>query len=242
MKKITTLALILGFGLTQINAQGNEIRTLFKGNTEIRVGGYGGFEMKSTQLDKNFTGLLLGMRGGMVVNDQFLIGAAGYGLLPTKKVNYPNFGHNTEENHFLTGGYGGLFFEYIHHSDRMIHLTANTLIGCGGITLARGWGNNNPNFDNTFKHPSSFVFVIEPGIALDVNVTKMFRMSLGISYRYTPNFNLQYEGKDIVSSTAFNGLAVGLTFKFGSFSGRPYREVKEKHTPVINVPTPTIVR
>jgi hypothetical protein len=242
MKKISTFVLILGLGLTQINAQDNEIRTLFKGNTEVRIGGYGGFEMKSTQLDRNFSGLLLGMRGGMIVNDNFLIGAAGYGLLPTKKVNYPTFGHETENNLYLTGGYGGLFFEYIHHSDRMFHLTANTLIGCGGVSLTRGWNNNNNIFDNTLKHPSSFVFVIEPGVALDVNVTKMFRMSLGISYRYAPNFNLQYEGKDILPSTAFNGLSVGLTFKFGSFSGRPYREVKEKHTPVIHVPTPVIVR
>jgi hypothetical protein len=223
------------------NAQDNEIRTLFDGNKEIRIGGYGGFEMKSSQLDKSFSGLLLGMRGGMIVNDKFLIGAAGYGLLPTKKVNYPIFGHETENNLYLTGGYGGLFFEYIHLSDRMFHLTANTLIGCGGVTLTKGWEKND-YFDNTLKHPSSFVFVIEPGVALDVNVTKMFRMSLGVSYRYTPNFNLQHEGKNILPSAAFNGFSVGLTFKFGSFSGRPYHEVKEKHTPVINVPVPVIVR
>jgi hypothetical protein len=226
-----------------MNAQEEkEVQTLFKGNNEIHISGYGAIDVKSSQLDGGFAGVLLGARGGMTINNTFLIGAAGYGLVPTKKVDCPVFGHETENNLYLTGGYGGLFFEYIHNSDKLFHFTANTLIGLGGISLANAWGTPNINTDNTFKHPSSFVFVLEPGVALDVNVSKHFRMSLGVSYRYSPNFSLQHQGKDIMSSTAFNGFTVGLTCKFGSFSGRPYREVKEKHTPQINVPAPVIIR
>jgi hypothetical protein len=95
----------------------------------------------------------------------------------------------------------------------------------------RGGGNSTVN---TFNHPSSFVAVFEPGVAMELNVTKAFRMPLGVGYRYSPNFKLQYQGSNIVPATAFNGIYCNLTFKFGNFSGifKP---------PVVNVPAPVVV-
>jgi hypothetical protein len=184
-------------------------------------------------------GFLLGARGGIILNNAFLVGLGGNGLLPTNKVDCPILGHD-KEKHYLTGGYGGLFFEYINSTNSAVHFTANMLVGLGGVTYTRR-GDNNVHVDNdgnttvnTFNHPRSFVAVFEPGVAMDLNVTKAFRMSLGVSYRYSPNFKLQYEGGNIVPKTAFNGFSVNLTFKFGNFSGT-YKP------PVVNVPAPVIV-
>ena len=102
----------------------------------------------------------------------------------------------------------------------MLHFTINSFIGMGGVTYTRGVDDENYSLDDwkKFKHPSCFVFVFEPGVSMELNVFKAFRMALGVSYRYLPNFELQHEGKNIVSKDAFNGVSVNLAFKFGQFA------------------------
>jgi len=228
-KAVVKLALTLSlvFSSLCLNAQEEGIQTLFSGNKDIRVGSYAGIEIKGSQLDGGFNGLFMGGRGGMTLNNVFTIGGAGYGMIPTKKLDCPIVGHENEKNNYLTGGYGGLFLEFISSPNKLVHFTANTLIGAGGITYVRAYESNNVEIDETVKHPASFVFVIEPGIAMEMNLTEFLRMSLGVSYRYSPNFKLQYDNKDILSSTAFNGLSLNLTFKFGNFSGNLSRKLQQ---------------
>ena len=216
-----------------LNAQNEEISTLFGGDNEIRTGGYGAFEIKLSQLNSEFGALLLGGRGGVIINNVFSIGAAGYGLVPTKKINCPIIGHENEKNNFWTGGYGGLFFEYINSSNSLVHFTINTLIGAGGITYI-SHTNINKYFDD---HPSSVVFVLEPGVTLELNVFKIFRLGLGVSYRYSPNFEFKFaEGvKSNIPNTAFNGLAANLAFKFGNFTGHTHKERVKKVKEVFGI-------
>jgi hypothetical protein len=229
MHKFTIAKLILAFTFLPLclNAQDERVSTLFGGDNEIRTSGYGAFEIKLSQLDGSFSGFLLGGRGGIIINNVFSVGGAGYALMPTKKIDCPIPGHEKEKNNFWTGGYGGLFFEYINSSNNLIHFTANTLIAAGAI----GYANHNnylDSFNNYQRHPASFVVVLEPGVTVELNVAKIFRMGLGVSYRYSPNFELKYKDtddlgkdieKDIVSNTAFNGITANLIFKFGNFSG-----------------------
>ena len=197
-----------------LNAQEEKVSTLFGGSDEdIRLGWYGAFEVKFSQLNGGFGGLLVGGRGGVVINNVFSFGGAGYGLTPTKKIDCTIPNHDNEKNSFWTGGYGGLFFEYINSSNSLVHFTANTLIAAGAVTYLNHndfWDNSSYNRD----HPSSFIVVIEPGIGVELNVIKIFRLNLGVSYRYSPNFEFKYNGKEIVPNTAFNGLSVNLAFKF----------------------------
>jgi hypothetical protein len=53
---------------------------------------------------------------------------------------------------------------------------------------------------------------------MELNVSSLFRMALGISYRYAPNFKLRYNEDD--NKNAFNGFSVNLGFKFGDFLGQ----------------------
>ena len=246
MNRLSVILLVVfAFLPLFLNAQEDEeMKTLFGGDREVRFGGYAALEIKGSQLDDVFHGFLLGARGGLIFQNKYLLGVAGYGIIPTKKVKCPIPSH---DNHQLTGGYGGLLFEYLHQPNRLLHFTTNMFVGAGSVTYKDNIGNadtNNPN-----SHKGSFVFVLEPAVAMDLNISASLRMSLGVSYRYSPNFKLQYEGKDIVPNTAFNGFSVNLTFKFGNFRSqytaselnRMYAPPPVVVPPVV-VPQPVIVR
>ena len=235
LKLVIAIFTLLPFCLiAQPEEHAEEMSTLFGGDKEIKTGGYGAFEIKLSQLDGDLNGLILGGRGGIIINRTFSIGGAGYGLLPTKKIKCPIPGHEYERNNFWTGGYGGLFFEYINSSKKLLHFTANTLIGCGGITYI-SHSSDFSNFNSIRSHPTSVSWVFEPGIGVELNVFKIFRMYLGASYRYAPGFELKYDEKDIVPTTAFNGLSINLAFKFGNFTGHTHKERKKKIKDIFGV-------
>jgi hypothetical protein len=205
-----------------LNAQNKKVSTLLSNKKEHNIGAYCALETKFSQMD-NRLGLFLGGRLGAVINSKFSVGAAGYSLLPTAKISFdcPIPNHETEKNDYWSSGYGGVFFEFINSSNKLLHFTANTLIGCGRVT----YKNINSFFSSeknyyadklTFEHPSSFVFILEPGVAMDLNMTNYFKISFGVSYRYAPNFKLKYE-KELVPSTFFNGFVANLAFKFAEF-------------------------
>jgi len=206
-----------------VNAQNESVTTLFKGNKKINIGYYAALESKFSKMDDGL-GLHLGGKIGVILNKRFSIGGAGYGLLPTAKTSFdcPIPGHEIEKNNnYWSGGYGGLFFEYINSSDKLLYFTANTLIGGGRITYKNinsfFTDNNNYFIDKrNSEHPSSVIFILEPGVAVNLNMTKSFIMSLGVSYRYVPNFKLMYE-EELVPKTFFNGLSANLVFKFVGF-------------------------
>ena len=221
VNKLKILLLVFILFPFSVNAQNEEISTLFSGNKKHSISGYGALETKFTQMDKSL-GLLFGAKACAIFNSSFSIGLAGYGLLPTAKTAFdcPIPGHEIEKNNnYWSGGYGGLFLEYISASNRLLHLTANALIGCGRITYknVNSFFNSNYFLDKrNFEHPSSIIFVLEPGVAIDLNMTKYSRLSFGVSYRYVPNFKLKYED-ELVPDTFFNGFSANLVFKFGEF-------------------------
>ena len=190
----------------------NDIETLFGGDN--RAGVYGAFETKFSQIDKGL-GLFLGGRAGMIFNSTISVGAAGYGLIPTSKIDIDCLvlEHKNLKNSYLEGFYGGLLLEYINSSNKLLHFTANTLVGFVGVKLCHDDDFDRDNFD----HRHNFSFVIEPEVAAELNVSKYFRIALGISYRYSPNFKLSYGGETLVPTTYFNGLSANLTFKVGGF-------------------------
>lgn len=75
-------------------------------------------EVKFSAIDGRFANFV-GLRGGVLLNDRFLIGAGGYGLT---NMGYPGM------------GYGGLVLEYSIQPDNLIHLSVGGLVGAGGVT------------------------------------------------------------------------------------------------------------
>jgi hypothetical protein len=156
-------------------------------------------------------GLLVGGRGGWIINSSFSIGGGGYGLVTSPKINdYPTF--YDDSSAYLRVGWGGLFLEYINSSNKLIHFTVNALVGAGGASYTRSF-HDGMNWDNSgWVYESTLFLVVEPGATVDLNVAKFFRISLGASYRFVSGVELsRTANKDL------SGPSANLAFKFGKF-------------------------
>lgn len=195
MKKIFFLLIIVF--TCKISAQE---QTLLSGT--ITHGGFGGPEVKFTQFDQNFA-VLVGGKGGWIINHQIIIGGGGYGLVNKIDAKVSING----EVPLLNFGYGGLILEYVQDWDKLFHYTFSALIGGGGISYRH---RDNSNTGNNFM--SNNFFVVEPAANGEANIASFFRINLGVSYRWLSNVDLNGFNSD-----KLGGLTANLTFKFGSF-------------------------
>ncbi len=85
------------------------------GTGSIENGGYGAVVTKFTSVNGHF-GLLIGGRGGWIINHSFALGAAVYGLANDVRANTPG----PDGPHYLDLGYGGLDLEYIYRSNDVV--------------------------------------------------------------------------------------------------------------------------
>lgn len=192
MKQCITLIVLV---LLSIPGMGQQ-KTLVSG--DIDHGGYGGPELKLTALNGE-SELLVGGRGGWIIDHTFVIGGGGYGLTTEIPMS---------DSTLLNFGYGGLDLEFIVKSDELIHFTVGTLIGAGGTGLRNRILDE--NFTEEFE--TDPFFVLEPRITAELNVTDFFRIGIGVSYRYisgVDKFNL--------SESELSGISGIFVCKFGAF-------------------------
>ncbi len=162
-------------------------------------GGFGGPVVKITPL-RGKTGVLVGGRGGWIINHTFIIGGGGYGLV--SDIEAATTGPSGEP--FLNFGYGGVELEYIHEWDRLVHLSFGLLVGGGSVGCRHGNGSNT-------GEERSF-FTMEPWINGNLNVTDFFQISAGVSYRWVTGSHTPY-----ASDNELSGVAGILLLRFGSF-------------------------
>ncbi len=177
-------------------------QTLFAG--KIEHGGYGGPVVKFTTVNDKF-GVLVGGRGGWIIDHTLVIGGGGYGLVNEVEANTvePQIGK------YLEFGYGGFEIEWVVNSDKLVHFSIHTLIGGGGVQYRSESG------DIAFqdRYNDEF-FVLEPGATLDINVTTWVRFSVGATYRYING--IESDSK-LTSNTDLNGLSAMVMLRFGKF-------------------------
>ena len=166
---------------------------------KIESGGFGGPVLKVGQV-KGETALLVGGRGGWIINHTFVLGGGGYGLVNDIKMK--DVGGTS---YYLAYGYGGLELEYISDSDELIHYTIHALIGGGSLNL------RTKSFDMGNSDTDTF-FILEPGANVDLNITSFFRLGIGVSYRYVSGVSFES-----LTNSDIAGPAGVLTFKFGTF-------------------------
>lgn len=195
MKTTSTILLLC---LVALPAFAQE-ETLIAGNVEH--GGFGGPVVKIGSFNGD-AGVLVGGRGGWIINHSFIIGGGGYGL--ANNVKAKTFGPLGER--YLNFGYGGLELEYVSASDRLIHFSFMTLIGGGGVS----WRDENSSMNH--GSDSDAFFIAEPAVNVTLNVTTYFRISGGISYRYISGV----ESKASTNSD-LSGPSGVLTLRFGKF-------------------------
>lgn len=166
----------------------------------IMSGGFGGPVVKFTQINGEF-GVLLGARGGWIMNHTFIIGAGGYGLVSEFDTKSVFKGELLQ----LMMGYGGLELEYVNSSNRLVHFSVYLLLGAGGLTYKELNDWISPKVTDEF-------WIAEPAINVELNISSFFRISTGVGYRFVTGVDLgNFKNSDIA------GVSGILTFKFGRF-------------------------
>lgn len=206
---------ILFLGLAYLASVGQEtyendqIRTVFSRNKSN--GGYGAFTMSYSNIG-GYDALVTGGRGAFIFDHVLAIGFGGYGF-----VNNLNYDYYYEQpgvtDKSLAGGYGGLFIEPIIGAKSPVHVSFPILIGGGGVSLVDlynedFWGHPYPGYE--YDYDAYFVF--EPGVELEFNLARFFRLAAAVSYRHTSKIQILNIDED-----ALKGFNFGLTFKFGKF-------------------------
>ena len=181
------------------------------GNGEVTHGGFGAPVVKYTEI-KGEPGLLVGGRGGWIINHTFVIGGGGYGLVNDIEANNYLTYAPWENKPFLNFGYGGLELEYISQSNNLMHFSVYTLVGAGGVSYRNSLWDNNEDGWNNWSSPSDAFFVFEPAANAELNVIDFFRINAGVSYRFISGVNF-----DNLKTSDLGGLSAVLTLKFGKF-------------------------
>jgi hypothetical protein len=200
-----------------------KMNTLFGGSGELHHGGYGGPFVKVGELEGQ-TAVMMGGKGGWLINHTITLGIAGCGMVNAPTQKYIN-ADNEEVEASLRFGYGGFYLEYINNPASVVHINANVLFGWGGIIFDEegDWGgfnntdNNNDDFEK--KNPNVSYFVIEPSIGVEMNVTSFFRIGLDASYRFGNKIgsNALFRDNPVIKDYKIDGFSGSLVFKFGAF-------------------------
>lgn len=159
--------------------------------------------IKGTQLKQEWV-TVIGGRAGFLLNRKLAFGGVGCGYLMTKNIVGNDGAGNPNANLSLKMGAGGIFFEYIHNMEAPIHFSIPINFTIGTMEVI------DPQSGNRVE--SSPVNMIEPGINIDFNISRIFILSLSGSYRMAKINTLQnLDDKDL------SGFVIGLTGRFGSF-------------------------
>jgi hypothetical protein len=184
MKRLLLPALLLALATPGLAQE----RTLI--GSGIESGGFGAVTVKFSEFADDFA-VFAGARGGWIINHSFVLGAGGYGL--TNDIDMGLTG--TRDVEF---GYGGLELEYIHNWNKLAHFTVYLLIGGGGLSGP--------------AVTEEAVFVLEPALNGELNVTDYFRLHAGAGYRFVTGVDTPgLEGSDL------SAVCGQITLKFGAF-------------------------
>jgi hypothetical protein len=183
--------------------------TLLGGGFES--GGYGAPVMKFTSVKGDFA-FMMGGYGGWLINHSFMIGGGGYGLVTTHRPDQTArsmFG--IPEADRMEFGYGGGVLEFIFHPMSVVHSSVSLLVGAGEVSYTR---QDEDGFDiwSGYTKQRDRVFVLEPSVNIELNVTTFFRVNAGGSYRYVSGVSMYgLKNKDL------SGPSVNIALKFGAF-------------------------
>ena len=119
---------------------------------------------------------------------------------------------------FALGGYGGMFIEMIFFSNTVVHVTFPTSAGAGWLGYNEDWENPQPptppgpDGTNSSLIDEDIFWYVEPGVNLELNISRNFRMDFGMSRRFTEDLELVN-----TSAKAFEKNNFYVTLKVGGF-------------------------
>jgi len=174
---------------------------------EDTVGGFGGPVAKLTRVNGQ-SAIMLGARGGWIFDHSFVIGGGIYTLI--SEVDAQENILPAESPLDIDFSYFGLEAEYVFQNSSLVHYNFYMFIGAGAVRLLKDMGSFSK--DNTQVEETDLVFVLEPAVNAELNVTEWCRVMIGVSYCITTGVTqVSLRNRD------FTGLTASLTVKFGSF-------------------------
>jgi hypothetical protein len=213
MKKAAILsALIILFCISAFSQdpefeyyKSREIKTLLGRNRQ--GGGYCAFTSGYSVIDDKHA-VLFGGRFGWLASH-----AIGIGLGATGFINEFHYEPSLDKDVFLAGGYGGLYVEPIVFPRSPIHVSFPVLLGAGGISYV----SKESDMNNNLIQDSEAFLLIEPAAELELNLTRFFRLSMGVSYRFPTSFDVGLTGTPKASAESIKGMSYIVSMKFGKF-------------------------
>jgi len=203
-------------------AENNNSPSILLNIKEAKFSGYGAPYVRYSRIGEAH-GCLAGVRGGVIINDNFVFGFGGMGLAtPTDR--------DKISGEYYTGllshagfGYGGFLTEYYFNPKDLIVVSAGTLIGGGALVFydQRYKDYDDDDYYNDHRHyndddgdieKGDSFFVVEPELNVFVNITRFCRIGAGVSYRYVAGIN-----SDEFSNKDFRGPSASIMAQFGWF-------------------------
>jgi hypothetical protein len=195
---VFALVATLMFTATVATAQQQDsTKTLFKSTVKVSELWVPEVKLNSIQED---IGTLIGFYGGALINRTFLVGIAGGVNLGHPRVNY---------------GYFGGIGQFILKPENLLHFSGQLVLAYGSTK-----DYENPKsglLDNFWNISGAHFFMMEPGLNLELNLSKKLTLVTGVSYRYVSGLNENDENVSIthVTNKDLSGLNFNIGLKFG---------------------------
>jgi hypothetical protein len=145
-------------------------------------------------------GTLIGFYGGALFNRTFLLGISGGANLSHPTVNY---------------GYFGAIGQYIYKPANLWHLSGQLLLAYGS---AKDYEDPKSGLlDNFLNVSGAPFFLMEPGINLELNISRNIMLVAGVSYRWVTGMDENSENVAIthVTNEDLSGINFNIGVKFG---------------------------
>ena len=191
---VFAMIVILMFLTVETSAQKpDSTQTLFKSDVKVTEIWTPEVKINSIQGD---VGTLIGFYGGALFNRTILLGISGGVNLSHPRVNY---------------GYFGAVGQYIYKPANLWHCSGQILLAYGSTK-----DYEDPKsglLDNFWNISGANFFLMEPGINLELNLSRRLTLVTGISYRYVTGLDENNENVGITHLT--NEDLSGINFTVG---------------------------
>ena len=168
----------------------------------IESGAFGAPVFKYTRLVAQ-PALVVGGKGGWIINQKFVLGAGYYALTSNVNSNFTDPVSN--KNLMLDFNYGGLEFEYLLLYESRYNVTIGMLLAGGGLNFHLQ--------DMTKKFSNRNLLVWEPQLNFEAELFRWLHADAGISYRIISAYTELYN----ITADDLQGINILLTFKFGGY-------------------------
>jgi len=157
---------------------------------------FGGTGVLFTKVN-NQLGVMTGGRGSATFNNRYTFGGGGWGM--PKGIEINTIADTLE---FFKFGYGGLEFGYIFHEGQKVRVGSNLLVAYGV-----GFKETQPKASvkvNMFP-------VIEPSIYSHINLGKLLRLDVGVTYRFVTGSKFRF-----INNRQLSGPSIYIAFLVGT--------------------------